>query len=794
MKVPISWLADYVKIEENIKNYSEMMTMSGSKVEGYEKPFHEITNVVTGKITEVASHPDADKLIVTKVDVGEEIVQIVTGAKNVSKGDIIPIALDNSTLPNGVIITKGNLRGVQSNGMMCSIAELNLTKNDFPTASEDGIFILPKNTPLGVDIKEILGLDDTVVEFEITPNRPDCLSIIGLARESAVTIGKKFVVPNVSLQEKGKGTATDYVKVTIEDYDLCKRYAGKIVTDVLIKESPLWMRKRLRDAGVRPINNIVDITNYVMLEYGQPMHAFDLNYLQEKNIIIRRAKKGEIIHTLDDQERMLNNQNLVIADGDKAIAVAGVMGGANSEVNNDTTKILFESANFDGVSVRLTAKQLGLRTESSARFEKGLDPHNAKPALLRACELVEKLGAGKVVPGIIDCHSELPTKNIIPFRPKKMNEFLGTSIEEKTMVDILTSLEFEVNMEKMEIAVPSFRPDVEAWADISEEVVRFYGYNNIKASLQSGNRATQGIKTYEQRIRDTIREAMLAMGLMEIYTYSFTSRKVFDKLLLKDDSPLRETVVITNPLGEDFKIMRTTTIPEMLQVISHNFNRRIPQAGFFETSKTYHPIKGEKLPNEKNVLTIGLYGDYDFYAIKGIVEKLVDTLDIPDVKYVIDSNNPSYHPGRCALITVNGNTIGTIGEIHPDVADNFETPKRSYIGELDIEKLYKLTNVLKSYKGLPKYPEVDRDLAMVVDEEIIAYDIEQVIKNSGGDLLQKVTLFDVYRGEQVGENKKSMAYALSFRADDRTLTDEEVNKAVTEILSKLDSEIGAILR
>lgn len=794
MKVPISWLKDYVEIKENIKKYSDMMTMSGSKVEGYENPFHEITNVVTGKITEVTTHPDADKLIVTKVDVKTEIIQIVTGAKNVSKGDIIPIALHNSTLPNGVIITKGQLRGVQSNGMMCSIQELNLTVNDFPKASEDGIFILPENTPLGVDIKEVLGLDETVVEFEITSNRPDCLSIIGLARESAVTLGKKFKLPSISLKENGNGSVSDFIKVTIEDYELCKRYAGKVITDVTIKESPLWIRKRLRDAGVRPINNIVDITNYVMLEYGQPMHAFDLDYLQEKHIIIRRAKENEIIHTLDDQKRTLNTQNLVIADGDKAIAVAGVMGGANSEVNNDTTSILFESANFDGVSVRLTAKQLGLRTESSSRFEKGLDPYNAETALLRACELVEKLGAGKVVPGIIDCHKELPDKKIVPFRPKKMNEFLGTSIDDKTMVDILTSLEFEVNMEKMEIAVPTFRSDVEAWADISEEVVRFYGYNNIKASLQSGNRATQGIKTYEQRIRDTIRDTMLSMGLMEIYTYSFTSLKVFDKLLLPTDSPLRKTVVITNPLGEDFSIMRTTTIPEMLQVISHNYNRRISKASFFETSHTYHPIEGEKLPNEKNVLTIGLYGDSDFYSIKGMIKTLVEILGINNVRYTLDSDNPSYHPGRCAHVIVNEEIIGTIGEIHPDVANNFETPKRSYIGELDIDKLYKLTNILKSYKGLPKYPEVDRDLAMVVDETVLTYDIEQVIKSSGGNLLQYVTLFDVYRGEQVGENKKSMAYSLSFRADDRTLTDDEVNKAVAEILSKLDSELGAILR
>nr|MDA3846900.1 phenylalanine--tRNA ligase subunit beta [Vallitaleaceae bacterium] len=722
------------------------------------------------------------------------VIQIVTGAKNIEVNDIIPIALNGSTLPKGIKIKKGKLRGVVSEGMMCSISELNLTKNDFPEAIEDGIFILPADTKLGVDVKELLGLNDTIVEFEITSNRPDCFSMLGLARESAVALNKFFTENNIELKEEGKGNSNDFVKVTIEDYDLCSRYAGKVITDVIIEASPLWMRKHLRDAGVRPINNIVDITNYVMLEYGQPMHAFDLAYLKESNIVVRPATEGEKITTLDEQVHTLNSQNLVIADGTRPVAVAGVMGGANSEVNEDTKSILFESANFNGVNVRLTAKQLGMRTEASARFEKGLDPYNVKPALLRACELVELLGAGKVVPGIIDNHRDLPKKHIIEFRPKKMNEFLGTDISIEQMVDILEKLEFEVDLEKMEIAVPTFRPDIEIWADISEEIVRFYGYNNIKASILSGKATTQGKRTFKQQVKGLIKDTAVAQGMMEIYTYSFTSKKVFDKLRLDEKSPLRNTVNILNPLGEDFSIMRTTTIPEMMQVVSYNYNRRMLEGMFFETAFTYHPITGEKLPYEKNVLTLGMYGKTDFYALKGIVEQLFDALGIEDVRYIPVEDNASYHPGRCAMIMSAGQVLGTIGEIHPDVAKNFEAPKRTYIGEINVDVVFSLTNLSMEYVKLPRYPEIDRDLALVVDEIILAYDIEKVIKENGGKLLESVSLFDVYKGEQVDEGKKSLAYSLKFRASDRTLTDEEVNNALKKVLRKLEEQFGAMLR
>lgn len=794
MKSPLSWLKEYVDIDIDIKEYCDRMTMSGSKVEGYENPFHEISKVVTGKIVELTSHPDADKLIVSKVDIGNEIIQIVTGAKNVATGDIIPVALHGSTLPGDVKITKGKLRGVESNGMMCSIAELNLTKNDFPDAEENGIFILPEDTPLGVDVKELLGLDDVVVDFEITSNRPDCFSMIGLARETAVTLNKPFLKKEITLKEEGAGDSNDYARVTILDYDLCPRYSGKIITDVVIGPSPQWMRKRLRDAGVRPINNIVDITNYVMLEYGQPMHAFDLDDINDRHIIVRRASQGEKMKTLDDVERVLNENNLVIADGKQAVAVAGVMGGADSEVHADTRNILFESANFKGVNVRLTAKQLGLRTESSARFEKGLDPYNAEAALLRACELVEMIDAGKVVPGIIDNHKELPERRVIPFNADKINKFLGTDIKENRMVEILESLSFTVDRDKMEAIVPTYRPDVEAWADIAEEIVRFYGYNNIQSSLMSGGQATQGEKTYSQKIKDVIKNSMISSGLMEIYTYSFTSRKVFDKLNLSDDSPLRNTVVIQNPLGEDFSIMRTTTVPEMLQVISHNENRRVYEGMFFETAYTYHPVKEEKLPHEKSVLTIGLYGKYDFFTIKGIIEAMFENLGIRGIRYVANPDNPVYHPGRCAVIEKDEKKIGIIGEIHPDVEKNFEIPKRVYVSEIDIDVLYELADLKKSYKSLPKYPEMDRDLALVVDENVLAYELESAIRDSGGKLLEKILLFDVYRSEQLGENRKSMAYSLTFRAEDRTLTDEDVNKALDRILRNLKERFNAVLR
>ncbi len=796
MKVPLSWLKDYVDIKVNPKEYANALTLSGSKVEGIEVQGEDITNVVVGRIISLEKHPNADRLQVSGVDIGSEVIQVVTGAQNISIGDYIPVALTGSTLPGNKKISKGKLRGIESNGMMCSIQELNLTKEDFPEAAEDGIFILESGLPLGKDVKEILGLNDTTVEFEITPNRPDCLSIVGIARESAVTLGSKFNKPEINIKEEG-GNAHDYASVEILDPDLCPRYAARIVKDVKIGPSPKWMRDRLKAAGVRPINNIVDITNYVMLELGQPMHAFDLENLHGGKITVRRAQDGEVMHTLDDQERKLDSSMLVIADADRAVAVAGVMGGANSEIAGNTRTILFESANFNGISVRLTAKKLGLRTEASSRFEKGLDVENVAAAVNRAAQLVEKLGAGTVCKGTIDCYVKKKDERILPFRPEKINNFLGASIDAQYMLKLFRSLEFIVDESSMTLEVPSFRPDVEGEADLAEEVARFYDYNNIKATLLSGKEATQGKKTFKQKVEDLIKNVMISCGLYETYTYSFTSPKVWDKINLPGDDGLRKAVTILNPLGEDYSVMRTTTIPDMLDVISRNYNRQVDEAGFFELSYVYLPesLPVKKLPNENPVLTIGIYGSStDFYTLKGIVEELLYTLKISNYEFEPEKESPVFHPGRTAKLILKGKKIGTIGEISPDVTDNFEAPKRTYLGVIDVKPLFEAASFSASYKPLPKFPALTRDLAMLVRDEVTAKQIEDIIKQRAGKILEEVKLFDVYKGKQVPEGIKSMAYSIAFRAGDRTLTDEDVNKVMSKILEALKNNLGAQLR
>lgn len=795
MKAPISWLKDYVDIDVEVKEFADKMTMSGSKVEGLEVQGEEISKVVVGKILSIEKHPDADKLQVCKVDVGNEVIQVVTGADNIKEQDIIPVALTGATLAGGIKISKGKLRGVVSEGMMCSIGELGFTKEDYPDAPEDGIYIINESYPLGTDIKEVLGLNDTVVEFEITSNRPDCLSIVGLAREAAVTLGKEFKKPDVKLEEKGD-EADKYAKVEIKDADLCPRYVARIVKDVKIEPSPKWMRDRLKAAGVRPINNIVDITNYVMLEYGQPMHAFDLTYLEGQKIIVRRAEDGEEITTLDDIDRKLDSSMLVIADEKRAVAVAGVMGAENSEIREDTRTILFESANFKGSSVRTTAKKLGLRTEASARFEKGLDAQNALLAIDRAAQLVEELNAGVVCKGVIDCYEKKQQERALKFNPENINKLLGTNIPTKEMIKIFKSLEFEVNESDLTVKVPSFRQDVEREADLAEEVARFYGYNNIEPTLLSGKSSTLGKKTFKQKVEDIIINTMVSCGLFETYTYSFTSPKVFDKIKLPKESELRNTVVIQNPLGEDFSIMRTTTIPEMLQVISTNYNRRVEEAAFFEKSFVYIP-KGqpiEELPTEKPVLTLGMYGDVDFYSLKGVIEELFSVLGIAKYDFVPEKENVTFHPGRTAIVKINGEYVGTIGEIHPDVADEFECPQRTYIGVIEIDKLVENASLKSEYKPLPKYPAVTRDIAMVVKDEVLVKEIEDILKQRGGKILEDIKLFDVYKGKQVPEGMKSVAYSLTFRAADKTLTDEDVNKTMKKILDGLKKNIDAELR
>ncbi len=795
MKLPLKWLKDFADINATPKEYADAMTMSGSKVEGVEVLGEEIGKVVVGRITAIEKHPDADRLQVTLVDVGNETIQIVTGATNIKLGDLIPVALDGSSLPGGKKIKRGKLRGVESCGMMCSISELNVTKEEFPSAVEDGIFLLEGDPEPGTDIKDYLGLNETVVEFEITSNRPDCFSVVGLARESAATFGVPFKKPEIKVAEAGD-PIQGLVSVEIKAPGLCSRYSARIVKDVRIEPSPRWMKERLKAAGVRPINNIVDITNYVMLEFGQPMHAFDLQYLKGHKIIVRNAAPGEKMQTLDSQDRELEASMLVIADEEKAVAVAGVMGGANSEILPDTKTILLESATFNGISVRLTAKKLGMRTEASGRFEKGLDPENTIDAVNRAVQLIEQLGAGTVCKGIIDCYPAPKARKTIQFKPDRINALLGTDISTSRMKEIFRLLEIEVNDAAGTVTAPTFRPDLECEADIAEEVARFYGYNNIKATLLEGRAATVGGRTWKQKIGQIIRNSMLSCGLSEIYTYSFTSPKVFDKINLPPESALRNAIVIANPLGEDFSVMRTTTLPDMLEVLATNYNRRVEEARLFEVSHIYIPrqMPLTELPDEPPVLTIGFFGNADFYEVTGVINELMTSLGIKKYEYQPVTDNPSFHPGRTAKLLIGGRECGIVGEVHPAVAQKFGAAQRNYVGMIDIEPLIANAVIKPEYRPLPKFPAVSRDIAMLVDDSVLVRQIEQLIASKAGKILEEIKLFDVYKGKQVPEGKKSVAYSITFRASDRTLTDEEVGKAMDEIVKALAAKLGAQLR
>lgn len=792
MKAPISWLKDYVDINVDMKKLAHLVTISGSKVEAIDDLGKSIDKVVVGRIVSMEPHPDADRLKITQVDVGKEVIQIVTGAPNVSTGDYIPVALVGAQLPGGVI-KETKLRGVESYGMMCSIEELNLTHDYLPDAPKDGVYIFNNEPELGMDVKEVLGLEP-VIEFEITSNRPDCFSIVGLARETAVTLGTDFKKPEITVKEEGEGKASDFVSVSIRNSELCSRYAARTVTDVNIQPSPEWMQRRLAAAGMRPINNIVDITNYVMLEMGQPMHAFDLKCVDGGNIIVRSAQDGETITTLDGQKRKLDSSMLVIADENKPVAIAGVMGGANSEVTSESKMILLESATFNGTSVRLTSKKVGIRSEASNRFEKGLDSENVIKALDRCAQLIEQLGAGRVIPGIVDCYPVKPEPVKVQINDVEINRLLGTNIDKEWMFELFEKLEFEVDRDSMMLTIPTFRPDVRVMADLAEEVARFYDYNNIKPTLLSGATSTIGKKNHNQKMEDLIAQLMLSLGLFETYSFSFTSPKVWDRMRLPEEHIFRDAVVITNPLGEDFSIMRTTTIPEMLGIIKTNYNRKVEEGGFFEISYVYKPIKEQLLPEERKVLTIGLYGNVDFYYLKGIVEQLFAQMNITNADYSPEKNHPSYHPGRCARVTLGNTDIGYIGEIHPEVASNFECPKRTYIAVLDISHMIENSNMVKEYSGLPKYPAIGRDIALIVDEGVLVKDIEAVIKQRGGKILEQIKLFDVYKGEQVPEGMKSVAYTLTFRSMDRTLVDEEVNKTMSKILHGLKTNLNATLR
>lgn len=793
MNLPMSWLNDYMDIDVTPKEYSDRLTMTGSKVEGWESIGEAVQDVVTGKVLTCEDHPDSDHLHVCTVDAGTgEVLQIVCGAPNVKAGIIVPVALVGAVLPGGKI-KKGKLRGVESYGMLCSHDELGITEDMLGYEPEYGILILPDDTEIGRDIRDIFGMNETVVEFEITSNRPDCFSIIGLARETAASFNKKFTVPEVKFSENGENIA-DTVSVEVLDKDKCKRYCARMVKNVKIGPSPSWMQERLRACGVRPINNIVDITNYVLLEYGQPMHAFDLRDLADNKIIVRRAEDGEVIKTLDEQDRTLTADDLVIADGKRAVAVAGVMGGFNSEVKDDTTTVVFESATFDDASVRLTAQRVGLRTEASSRYEKGLDYNNTVPAVERACQLVEQLGCGENVGGMIDVMGNVKDMETLPFRPDKINAFLGTDIPTEDMVKIFNALEIKVDTDSMTVTPPSFRPDLEGEADIAEEVARFYGYDKIPVTLLSGE-ATCGRKTDRQKAQDEVCDALTSQGMYEIYTYTFTSPSVFDKLNIPLDSDLRNTVKITNPLGEDTSVMRTTTIASMLDILSRNYNYRNASAKLFEVGKVFVPSQNNELPDELIKITLGIYGGKtDFYDIKGICESLFRKLHADNVRYEAVSDNPTFHPGRCARITAGGKTLGIIGEIHPAVSRKYGLETPVYIGELDFESVFLNSRTDIKFKELPKYPAVTRDIAMLVDKNVPVADIEEIIRKASGKLLESVQLFDVYEGEQIPEGKKSVAYSAVYRASDRSLTGEEVQKAFDKTVRSLEHRIGAQLR
>ena len=817
MNLSMKWLNDYVEADMPIKDYCHALTMSGSKVEGYEVEGKEITNVVVGKILSKGPHENADALFVCQVDIGADApIQIVTNAKNVKEGDIVPVALDGAVLPGGFKIKKGKLRGVESFGMFCGLDTLGLTSHDFPYADPEGVFVIEEDCTIGQDIHSAIGLDDTSVEFEITSNRPDCLSVIGLARETAATFGKALTVKEPDF--KGvDGDINSMLKVDIHNTEKCQRYCAGIVKNVKIEPSPRWMRERLRASGVRPINNFVDITNYVMLEYGQPMHAFDLRYVEGSHINVRNAVNGEKIVTLDGVERELSDDMLVIADEKKPVAVAGVMGGEYSGIMEDTTTVVFESAYFEPSQVRRTSKKLRMKSDASSRYEKGVDRLISMTCLKRAFELVEELGAGEVINTVIDCDYTDKTPASVEFNPAWINEFLGTDISEADMKDYLGRLGFTFADGK--VIAPSFRIDIECKADIAEEVARIYGYNNIPSTDFRG--VARAEYTAEQKFVRTIRNAAVSLGGYEIATYSFVSPKYFDKIRIAEDSKLRNVVRIVNPLGEDTSVMRTTTIPSMLDVLAFNYNNRNEKACLFEISKEYLPAAEEKpyingdtlacngnkkhryeysLPNEPQRLTIGMYGgNADFYTMKGMVEQLLDEMRISDVEYYRASDcdvfgeKNAFHPGRSAVLVRNGVHIGIMGEIHPDVLETYGLGTKAYVAKLCIPELMEAADEKITYSPLPKFPASTRDLSLICDDDVPFAAIEKAIKGAVGKILEKVTLFDVYKGKQIEDGKKSVSYSISMRSHEGTLTDEQADGAMKRVLKAL-SALGAELR
>lgn len=791
MKVPYSWLKDYAEVNVDPHTLGDKLTLSGSALEEVIMQGDNIKNVVTCKITKIEKHPDADRLSVCQVDIGNEQIQIVTAATNMKEQDIVPVALHKSILADGTEIKKGKMRGIVSNGMFCSEEELGIA-GDEPV---HGLMILPDDAPIGMDIKEYLGLNKAILDFEITSNRPDCLSIVGMARETAATLRTSYKMPNFNYEAKCSSNINDELKVEVKD-ELCRRYMAKGVKNVKVKPSPGWMQERLLEAGVRPINNIVDITNFVMLELGQPMHAFDARQIESKTIVVERALDGEKFTTLDEIERELDSSILMIKDGSKSVAIAGIMGGLNSEIQDDTTEVIFESANFEGTNIRVSSKKLNLRSESSSRFDKDIDPNLAKLAIDRACSLICELGCGEVMEGTIDVYNSVKEESSITVDSKWINKFLGTDISKEEMKEALDSLDLkaELNGDDLNITIPTFRIDIAIKEDIAEEVARIYGYDKIPTTIFKV--ATEREPKYKNDIlTDVVIETMIGSGVNQSISYSFVSPKVFDRVNIPVDSELRNVVKIKNPLGEDYSVMRTTTLPSIMESLGRNYSRNNDYVRLFEIGRTYIPNEDQtKLPTEKNVLTIGIYGDCDYLDLKGIVENVVDGLGIAKAKYVRESENLSYHPGKTAALMVRNKKVGVFGEIHPDVTENYGIDVDCYVAELDLDALFEVSSTTKTYKPLPKFPAVTRDIALLCDDSILVAEIEETIRKAGGNLVEKVQLFDIYKGAQIPEGKKSIAYAIAYRDEKKTLEDKDITKVHDKILKALEYKLGAVLR
>jgi phenylalanyl-tRNA synthetase beta chain len=805
MNTPLSWIKAYVPdLDVTAQEYTDAMTLTGSKVEGYVCLDKNLEKIVVGQILSITRHPDADKLIICQVNVGAETVQIVTGASNVKTGDKIPVVLDGGKVAGGhdggplpeegIRIKKGKLRGIESCGMMCSIEELGFSNEMYPDAPESGIYILPEDTVVGADAIEVLGLRDSVFEYEITSNRVDCYSVIGIAREAAATFHKPFVPPVVTATGNSEDIH-DYLKVSVEDSCLCPRYCARMVKNIKLAPSPAWMQRRLAACGIRPINNIVDITNYVMEEYGQPMHAFDYDMLANHEIIVKRAGEGDTFQTLDEQERKLDSTILMINDGEKAVGIAGIMGGENSKITDEVNTMVFESACFDGTNIRLSSKKVGLRTDASGKFEKGLDPNNAEEAINRACQLIEELGAGEVVGGMIDIYPEKREGKRLPFEREKMNRLLGTEIEPETMLGYFKKLDLGYDEPAGEVLIPTFRQDLNCMADLAEEVARFFGYDKIPVSLPTGE-ATTGKLSYKLRIEEVAREVAEFCGFSQGMTYSFESPKVFDRLLIPGDSPLRVTVNILNPLGEDFSVMRTSPLHGMLNSLSTNYNRRNKNVRLYELANIYLPkaLPLTELPDERMQFTLGFYGDGDFFDMKGVIEEFFDKTGMHKKPHYDPKGNKTFlHPGRQADIVYDGVTIGYLGEVHPEVADNYKIGERAYVAVIDMPSMIPFTSFDRKYTGIAKYPAVTRDISMVVPKEILVGQIEEIIEQRGGKILESYELFDIYEGTQILSGYKSVAYSITFRAGDHTLEEQEVLAVMKKILNGLQG-LGIELR